>query len=65
LLGDRKDIQPIKNPFHLCLQVSIVEKVEEENPKANWLTQVRLEKHPLTGSSSGTGSDSSIVNNVL
>jgi len=54
-----KDIRPIKKPIPLIPRGSLPEKVEEKDPRVNWLTQVYLGKWPLNRSSSGSDSSSS------
>jgi len=44
-LGDRQDIWPIKKFIPVISGGSVLEQVEEKNPRENWLTQVHLEKN--------------------
>jgi len=45
-LGDRNDIHPIENPFSLIPRGTVLEQVEEEDSRNQWLTHVHLEKWP-------------------
>ena len=52
--GDTKHIQPIKNHIPLIPRSLLLEQVEEDGTRRNWLTRDHLEKMALNGRSSSS-----------
>jgi len=55
-VGWQERIPACKSPVRLILGGFVPEKVEEEDPRGNRLTQVHVKKRPLNGSNSRSSS---------